>query len=222
MRGLLLLLIFIVVGCQAAGTNPSTIIHTTTDQEMETVIRLNIQDIDLHIPRPAGWESYKTDYGVVLTEHLGSIATDGQLNGLLLHVFVHPLEDSLEDFNALSSALSTEDSSNQAWMLLDAIIREPHLIGEATIGELQPFTWNGQDAAYYLTADGDDSATIVIGVIAPETQRLVAYNLSAPINHTDRIRAMLPALLDTVTINNVTFSGAELDFLPDPLVFPAD
>lgn len=213
MRGILLLLLLLIVGCQPANPDQQ-LVHPPPDvtPDTATYISLNLNEVDLHILRPTGWESYKTDYGVVLTEALGTIATEGRLGGLLLHVFVHPLED----FNRLPA----REGANHAWTLLNAITHSPDYIGEALVSKPVPFTWNGQDAAYYLTHDGGSSVTIVIGVIAPGTQRLVAYNISAPTEEADRIRAMLPAMLDSVTINGITFPGAELDSLPDPLAFP--
>jgi hypothetical protein len=52
-------------------------------------------------------------------------------------------------------------------------------------------------------------------------QHLVVSHISIPENQAQRLRPLLPHLLDSLTIDNVPVDVMALNHLPDPLVFPA-
>lgn len=217
---LLMVSAIVLASCQPAGgtstTDSSQLLNDITrTPSIEVVdeekISFVVDNVALTIPRPTDWEYYETDYGIVLAEYIRSVATDGRLDGLLTHVFVPPLDDF---------AIPAGDEINIAWWVLREIIDSPEYVGGAVVSEPIAFKWGGQDAAYYLMDNGEGNVTIVVGVIAPQTASLVASSISAPVEQANRIRAELPALLNRLVINDEVLDGSELDFLPDPLIFP--
>ncbi len=210
-----------LVGCRAsdaAQPDMSGIVSSVTrtphiDSIQSDTIHLTVDDVELSVYRPAEWQSYATDYGIVLAETLGSVATDGQLGGLLAHIFVPPLSD-------LDNVLVTE-TQNPAWAILSEIIRQPEYVGSALVSEPVPFTWSGHSAAYYLVDNEEGSLTIVIGITPANSARLVACSISAPVDQAGRIRESLADLLDNLRINGVALNGSELEAaLPPVLDFP--
>ncbi|MCL4255309.1 MAG: hypothetical protein KJ043_16230, partial [Anaerolineae bacterium] len=113
------------------------------------------------------------------------------------------------------------DTDNRALNTLTRILAHPDYVGDATVSSPLPFMWGNLECAYYLMDNGEGNLTIVIGILDPQTNHLVTVSMSAPQDQQARIRAMLPTLLDGLTINNYTLSGVVLDdILPNPLVFP--
>lgn len=214
-----LFLALILVGCQAhvssespvtvgqSASNP-TVHNATADQQIELVVN----GISIHARRPPNWEYFETDFGVVLAEYIGSVATDGQLQGLLMHLHVPPLENVRIPVGS--------NNSNRAWVILDQVSHQPDTIGSAKVSEPVAFRWGGLDAAYYLMDSGEGSVTLIMGVIVPQSNGLVACSLSAPRDQAARIRQELPQLLDGLEVNDVVLDGDDLAFLPDPLEFP--
>lgn len=174
-------------------------------------LSLDIDGVVISIPKPHGWETYQTDFGIVLAEHIGSVATGGALDGVLVHIFAPPLHDI---------PVPVTDNSNAAWETLRRIIADPAFIGSANVSEPAPFMWSACDAAYYLLNNGDGNVSIVIGLMLPQTRTMITISASAPMAQSERIRGLLPLLLDTVTINGLVLDGDHLDALPDPLDFP--
>lgn len=174
-------------------------------------LSLEVGGVSLSIPRPIGWETYQTDFGIVLTEHIVSVATGGALDGLLVHIFAPPMHNI---------PVAVVDNSNAAWETLRRIIADPAFIGSAAVSEPAPFIWSACDAAYYLLNNGDGNVSIVIGLILPQTRTMITISASAPGAQSERLRRLLPLLLDDVTINGLALDGAHLDALPDPLDFP--
>jgi len=196
---------------EAQATTSQVVSSAQENTAALNTVAFTIEDVTLSVPRPEHWELHRTAFGVVLAEHIGSIATDGELGGILAHVWLQPLTD----FNVQAS---TRD--NAAWRILGQIIENPEYVGSATVSNPAGFTWDGNDAAYYLLDNGDGNLSIVIGVIVPGTGNLITISVSAPATQAGRIRPLLPQTLHGLTINNTSLSGSALDQLPDPLVFP--
>lgn len=174
-------------------------------------LSLDMGGVSLSIPQPHGWETYQTDFGIVLAEHIGSVATGGALDGVLVHIFAPPMHDI---------PVPIVDSSNAAWETLRRIIADPAFVGSASVSEPAPFIWSACDAAYYLLNNGDGNVSIVIGLMLPQTRTMITISASAPSAQSERMRTLLPLLLDSVTINGLVLDGDHLDALPDPLDFP--
>lgn len=213
-------LFFTLVGCQSHASEPEAALVPPTDlatAEHSIVsgkqIHFLVSDISVTIQRPPKWEYFETDYGIVLAEHMTSVAGDGQLQGLWAHIHVPPLDDM---------PTPAAQGSNQAWEVLDQLSKNPDYMGSAKVTEPVGFIWNNLDAAYYLMNNGEGNVTLIIAVVAPQTRKLVACSLTAPDDQAERIRKELPHLLDQLTINGVTLNSVALDTLPDPLAFPQD
>ncbi len=215
---LFILIMSLLVGCDHHA-DPTGVVNRPDEaladhsELTDAHVIMHVQGVELSVPRPHDWEHYETEYGIVLAEEIGSVATDGRLNGLLTHVFVHPLEE-------FSSILGTQ-SSNLAHELLDAIVHNPDYVGTAHVTAPVAFDWNGLDAAYYLMKNHDGNVTIVIGVVAPNSNQLVATSISAPIEQAARLGNEIAQLLHGMMINEVALNGAALDVLLDPFQFPS-
>ncbi len=121
----------------------------------------------------------------------------------------------LDDFT-----LQVAEESNLARTMLDEILRDPIYTANIAYTPTFSFTWDGFDAAYYLLSGEDGNATIVIGIAVPDRDVLLSCSVSAPYPQRERIRDLLPELLDGLTLNQTHFAGGALTSLPDPLIFP--
>ncbi|MDZ4669270.1 MAG: hypothetical protein SH821_00230 [Phototrophicales bacterium] len=212
------IIIMVLTGCEWSSEQAESLTlaltnsaPTVTEVSVPTV-KFAIGNISLSLPYPKDWESYTTQYGVVLAEYLGSVATEGQLGGILIHLFVPPLE---------GVNLSIADETNRAYDILTEILAHPDYVGDATVSAPAPFMWDELDCAYYLMDNGEGNLTIVIGILDPTSNQLVTVSVSAPANEEARIREGLPVLLNDLVINNHTLSGAVLEqILPKQLIFP--
>jgi hypothetical protein len=214
---IVLLLLFGLVGCSGASETMTPSSDPTADQagrvslDADPFVNINVNGIDLHLKKPDGWESYTTDYGIVLAENIASVAEAGQLEGLLMHVQVPPLEDL---------TMEAIDPSNLAWEILSEIIENPDYIGSAAVSAPFAFEWNGFDAAYYLVDNGDGNLSLVLGIAEPSSGLLITCHISAPAEQAHRIRDSLPVLLDNLTLNETALPGDFLNELPNPFEFP--
>jgi hypothetical protein len=221
MRIFLLLVAAMLAGCRGSFPlgqidSPSELLYNRIQTPAAENVRngkvtVTIGDVNLVMDYPAEWELFTTEHGVVLAEHIGSIALDDQLGGLLLYVMVPPLQDF---------TLPTAESQNQALTILHDITGSAEYIGSATATEPVGFQWSGHEAAYYLINNGEGSLSLVLGVYLAEEEKFIACSMSAPVGQAERIRELLPVLLDGLTINGTTLDNAALLRLPDPLDFP--
>ncbi|MCU0498273.1 MAG: hypothetical protein MUF87_13050 [Anaerolineae bacterium] len=187
--------------------------NTPPIQSTDETITFENNGITLTVKRPDNWEYFSTEYGIVIGEQFGSVATEGQLQGLMTYVFTTPLEDYTADVIAGSRG-------NRAKLILDQITADPVYTANIAVSDTIPFNWDGYDASYYLLSGDDGNATIVIGVVIPEVNSLLSTSISAPYEQRDRIRPSLGVLLEGLAINNVRLSDMILDQIADPLVFP--
>jgi hypothetical protein len=214
----LIIIVIVASGCTASPVPDDALNVTVTEKSPVAVqthlpsVNLTIGNIHLSLPYPQNWESYTTEYGIVLAEYLGSVATEGQLGGILIHLFVPPLD---------GFDLPIADESNRALVILREILTHPDYVGNATVSEPLPFIWDGWECAYYLMDNGEGNLTIVIGILDPAIDKLVTVSVSAPAEDEARIRPNLAMLLDNLVINNHNLAGDVLErILPNPLVFP--
>ncbi|MDX2075495.1 MAG: hypothetical protein SFZ02_03630 [bacterium] len=212
------IMMMVLVGCDVSPQEDAALRVTLTDIAT-TVAEITVPTVDfsiggihLALPHPQKWESYTTEYGIVLAEQLGSVATEGQLGGILIHLFVPPLD---------GVTLPISEESNRALSILTEILAHPDYVGDATVSRPLPFIWDNLDCAYYLMDNGEGNLTIVIGILDPLSNKLVTVSVSAPAQDETRIREHLPVLLDNLHINDKTLSGKTLEeILPNPLIFP--
>ncbi|MBC8098456.1 MAG: hypothetical protein H7Y11_03360 [Armatimonadetes bacterium] len=174
-------------------------------------ITFTSDDVHLSVNQLANWESFTTDHGIVTGERFGSVATAGVLEGLMLYIYVTPLP---------AVTLSAQRDANLAQTTLNALLNTPHMAAHMAFTRPNSFEWDGYPAAYYLMSSVDETATLVIGIAIPEHDLLLSCSISAPYAQRNRIRALLPALLNGLTMNEVVFTGDALQTLPATLPFP--
>ncbi len=206
---------FLFAACQpTAPTETSTAIPATPQsdggQELQW-LETEMNGVSLGIWKPSGWETDLTN-GLVLAEHTNS--TNSMVDaGMLVYVFVPPIDEF--EIGA--------DDNNIAWTLLNQVVKMPsHTGSDVTVSVPAGFDWDQYGAAYYLMSSGDGIKALVLALaLSKEPPKVVVCNVSVPSSQASRIRAMLPTLLDGLTINGRVFDGTLLGALPDPLPFPA-
>src|SRR5690606_12599486 len=111
----------ILVGCQANPSNDSVDVSSSQanaqNAPLEEVVdgsRISFmaRDVAINVNWPDQWEYYETTYGLVMTEQISTMAANGELGGLLTHIFVPPLEN-------LTTRIS---NSNRAYNILREVI----------------------------------------------------------------------------------------------------
>lgn len=166
------------------------------------------------LPKPNAWESFTTEYGVVMGEAFGSVATGGMLEGLMTYMFTSPLTDF-----AQSIAAATDD--NLAYAIQSQIVSDVDYIGSARATRPTSFDWDGFPASFYLLSDSELGIyTMVVGIVVEDSDILLTCTISAPMEQGARIRQSLSQLLDGLSINGTRLAVAALENLPDPLMFP--
>jgi hypothetical protein len=214
MRSLLVVIAcFLIAACQpeAASLPLSMPTSQVVSEVTEGSISFAAGDYRLSLNKPSEWESFPTEFGIVIGERFGSVATAGVLEGLMTYVFVSPLDDFTID---------TRSRVNLAQIALNQILDDPTYTSTIAHTEARGFRWDDYDAAYYLISGGDGNATLVIGVAFPGDGALLSCSISAPYPQRARIRSALPDLLDGLQMNDRVLSGDALRALPDPLDFP--
>ena len=212
MKALISCLLLCLVACVPLGQESAQLPDTPPPHNAER-ITATLGVVEVAVNCPSGWQAYTDDQGLAIAENPGSVVEGGALRGILLYVWMPPLDDF--------SVPETADA-NRAQLVLDEVIHNPDVVGSGRVTQPQGFAWGDQDAAYYLLNDraGEGHATLVLAVTVPRTNRLLAVSLSAPHREQSRIREMLPTLLDGLTVNRVSMDSAVLDTLPETLAFP--
>ncbi len=198
-----------IVGCQAFSTTPnqSMVAQKHPYPKGEDYAYHDGGDVHLKILVPDGWETFNTDAGIVLNEQVGATSIDG----VLVHIFLPNMNDFMYP--------DTSDV-NLAWSILNQVVSNPDYIGNALVSDPVAFEWDAHDAAYYLLNNRDETVTMLLALGMPTQNSLVVCHVSAPNNQANRIRALLPELLKTLTLDGNLIDAEALESLPDPLVFP--
>lgn len=206
------LVLLSLVACRASAAT-ATVIPTaepTPTEEPNAWHEYELGGVYLGLNTPYGWETYTTESLVILAEHSGSIDRGDELRGMIVHIFIHPMDN----FN-----IPSDSETNIAWAVLEQIIKKPDYVGQAVVTEPNGFDWDGHDAAYYLVNHEQNSA-LLIALALPDLRKLLVCSFSAPKADTSRIRLMVPRLLEGFALNGIPMSVSALEALPDPLIFP--
>jgi hypothetical protein len=183
-----------------------------------------VDGVEIAIEKPANWELFPTEDGVILSENVGGIEEVGMLHGMFIYVWVPPLESVSEVGTSVpASTVHTDDTreSNLAWNILSKVISDPGFIGDASAHAPVAFEWDNHDAAYYLANERNEKVMIVLGVMLAGSQRMVACTIAAPANSAPQLRATMLQILGSLRVGDQSFSAANLaQHLPDPLDFP--
>jgi hypothetical protein len=191
-----------------AQNTPETTPTVETSPHWEEV---GVSGVQLGIEIPPGWDVQRTGDGLLIAEYFSTIESGTMPKGMQIHLFVH----SLDGFK-----LPDSRNTNVAWAVLEQIVDKPEYIGNALVSAPTGFDWDGHDAAYYLLNNNDGNLSVLVAVALLSPKRLVVCNFSSPTQQAVGIRAMLPQILSSLTINGVSMDIAALHNLPDPLEFP--
>ena len=209
-----LLMLTGLVGCQNATPSPLPVSNVTraaprVAERDEWVIHQGLVDLRLRVP--AGWETYNTNDGIVLSEHVSSAYTADRLRGILVHLFVPPMD---------GFSMSGPDA-NLAWAVLKQVVTNPAYVGDALASEPVAFDWDDHHAAYYLLNNRDGTLTLLLALGLAGRDQIVVCHISLPETQQARRRPLLPQLLAGLTVDGAAIDASALHDLPDPLVFPA-
>ena len=206
----LVLLILLFAACTAATPTPTATPTETASSQTSTLDTGNIQ---LHLQHPTGWTKHNEPGHILISEHETPTNEAGQLNGILFHLWVPSLDDLDIEY---------DPEHNMALQVLNEIIVSPAYIESAATSQPMPFVWSEHHAAYYTLSYADNSGSVgmVITLVLPDSQQVIAVNISAPADHAARIRELLPDLFNSFTVNDTLLENGALLELPDPLAFP--
>jgi hypothetical protein len=196
---------------EATSTAQNTPEATVTTENVAQWEQVAVNGVQLAIEIPHGWDVQRTGDGLLIAEYFSTIEAGTMPKGMQIHLFVH----SLDGFK-----LPDSHDTNVAWAVLEQIIDKPEYIGNASVSAPTGFEWDGHDAAYYLLNNNDGNLSVLVAVALLSPKRLVVCNFSSPAQQADGIRAMLPQILSSLTIDGVRMDIAALHNLPDPLHFP--
>lgn len=224
MRVLLVLLtclVLVMVSCQSGIVEQSATLPIGKPYNPAKAPRVHTRDdrviyasngTEISLKKPKHWEIHSTEYGVLIAEKMGSVATRGQLEGLLAFVSVTPLEAENYRIN---------HGSARAVFVLDEMIASQEHLGEVQASNAYTFAWGEQEAAYYLLREPEQNTiTLMVGILSADQSVLLTAAISAPQGQAQRIRDMLPVVLGELTLNGTTYPREPLDALPNPLPFP--
>jgi len=174
-------------------------------------ISANLSGVKINMGVPPGWNGRKMDDGILIAERKSSIHNPGKLMGMQVYVFVH-------DVDEFPASVTTDP--HPARRILEKIIAQPNLVGDSAVSEPASFSWDGNDAAYYLVNDTNENVSLVMAIVVANKSQLVTINISCPSDRADSIRQSLPALLADLWVNDALMNFDGVDTLPNPLVFP--
>ncbi|NDJ60525.1 MAG: hypothetical protein GYB67_05330 [Chloroflexi bacterium] len=167
--------------------------------------------VRLSLAIPRGWQAAVND-GLILAEHTVSVETPTPVVGMLVYVFVPPLNEL--DLSRVA------DGQNRAWAVLNQVVSNPNQVGrDVAISAPISFEWAGHDAAYYLLTGQDQTKTFVLALALPDSEQVVVCNISVPAND-HSLYTRLPHVLDGLMIDGTRFDGALLREMVAPLAFP--
>ncbi len=192
--------------------NPTATAEVTPDPSptADSWAHVTSENVKISVMTPPGWQAISNEYGILLAEHADLVQSNTP-EGLLVYIFV-PEMDHIK--------YPKPSSTNLAWSVLNHIAHLPSYTGTANVSDTVAFDWDKHDAAYYLLSDQDGSRTMVVAVSLPGQDKLIVCNISTTAKDARRIRALLPDVLASLTVNGQRMDTAALRQLPDPLVFP--
>lgn len=211
LRWFLLAVAVIGVACQPNVT-PTPVAEPTTIPPTEAVAEVSAAGVTLSLDMPDGWQSVPNEHGILLAEHTNLYDSQSP-DGILVYIFVQ----ATVDFE-----IETPPDENPAYRLLSHVAGMPDAsLHNATLSQTVPMELGAHEAAYYLLSDGHGNKTLVLA-LAPDGKpdKIIVCNVSASNHDAARIRAVLPMMLQNLTIDGQPVDMSGLDTLPDPLIFP--
>ncbi len=212
MRWIVLVLLVGLAACDMSGAplTPTVEVIPTATPVRDEWTRVSADGVQLSVRPPSGWQSITNEYGILLAEHAG-MTGDTTPHGILVYIFVQKVHDL---------GMPITEGGNLAWDVLNNVTQRQEYVGNSTVTDTVAIRWGERDAAYYLLSDSDGNYTFVLAMVMPSAEKLVVCNITTTAEDADRIREMLPRILENVMVDGAPLDESIDDLLPDPLVFP--
>lgn len=178
----------------------ATLIPTPIDD----FIDLTLAQVMVRLHHLSGWSLYQDTEHIILTEHVNPLTHEGELAGIVMHLWLANITPDTTVVNALNQILQTSNIAR-----------------ETLLSEPQAFIWEKHDSAYYLLNTDHHNMALVLAVRVPETDYLLAVNISTPRADYARMRQLLPALFTGFTVNDRPLNHGDLQHIPLDVSLPA-
>jgi hypothetical protein len=176
----------------------------------ERTLRLSQDGVTLALDVPPLWQSRVANERIILMQMNQPMNAEGILNGVVVNLWL-PAKNAMPNTPA-GSATTVE--------VLSQFLNNPSITESATISTPVAFQWQQYDSAYYLLNAGDGNITLVVALTAPQTQRMIAINLSTSLDNTDSLVPTLSLLLERMSVNDNALNASLVSFLPTELPVP--
>ncbi len=167
-----------------------------------TYIDLPLADVAVRLYHLSGWNLYHDNQHIVLTEEVNPLNHQGDLEGIVMHLWLADITPEHATLDALNEILQKSDV-DQANLLSDPIA----------------FVWQEHDSAYYLLNSDMNNIALVLAVRVPDSDHLLAVNISVPGIDYERMRQLLPELFKGFAINHRLLDSADLHHIPMNISF---
>lgn len=201
-----MVIMLLLAACSPGSNNAAS--HNETQAEW---VHFELETVSIRLQQPANWTAYTNSEYVILSEHNHAIQENGALAGIVAQFWTPKVTDFEWEHQA---------EANAAWEILRAVVHKPQLVGGAAHTEPVPFKWDGHDAAYYLLNSGDGNRSLVLLLMLPDEQTILAGRISTALQEAHRIREVLPLIFEHVEVNDKRLNSRVLNDLPDNFTFP--
>lgn len=199
----ILVLCALIVSCAPPPHDPTP----TADSQ---AVSLAYADITVALDTLPGWVAYTNDDAhLVLSEHVQPVDSNGIYNGLIVTLW---MPDKLQPTTEATPAALVD--------VLNDVIRGERDGSRAAIGEARTFTWDKNDAAYYLLNTGDGNLSMILAMRLPDVEQYVAVHINTAADDAGRIPQMLPQIFSSLRVNNTAIASEGLATLPQVLEIP--
>lgn len=176
----------------------------------ERTLRLSQDGVTLALDVPPAWQSRVANERIILMQMSEPIDAQGIINGVVVNLWLP----------AKNIVPNTPTANTSTLEVLSQFLSNPSITESATLSTPVAFQWQQYDSAYYLLNGGDGNITLVVALTAPQTQRMIAINLSTSLDNTDSLLPTLSLLLERMSVNDNALDASLIAFLPTELPVP--
>lgn len=193
----------------AVGCTPSVSVLPSTE---EKVLRLETAKVSLEWQPVGAWQAMLHEGHIILMEQPQPVSADGIIQGVIANIW---LPETLEiASNPTTVPMTASD-------VLTQVVSRPPISTDATTSSPQAFVWQGYDGAYYVLNSGDGNIALVIALVLPESNHMLAFNLSANEKNTASIYRALANILNHLQVNTQVLGDSLVTVLPKELPIPS-
>jgi hypothetical protein len=160
-------------------------------------VDLPLADVSIRLYHLSDWNLYYDAQHIVLTEEVTPLNHQGDLKGIVMHLW---LADAMPEMKIVDA--------------LNVILEDFGVGDDSLISTPQAFVWSNHEAAYYLLNTDAHNLALVLAIRIPDSDHMLAVNMSAPRAEYARMRQLLPALFSGFAVNHQVLDHADLDHIP--------